>query len=98
MSTAVTPDDLQTCSPVAVAPCGANRVAFVLKMFPRLSETFILNEVLELENQGLPLHIFSLKRPADAVLHAQTRSVRSPITYLPERIYRAPLRVAQAQF
>ena len=53
------------------------RVGYVLKMFPRLSETFILNEVLELEQQGLSLHIFSLKRPVDAVFHAQTKSVRS---------------------
>ena len=33
-------------------------VGYVLKMFPRLSETFILNEILELERQGVSLHIF----------------------------------------
>lgn len=70
------------------------RIGYVLKMFPRLSETFILNEILELERQGVPLHIFSLKRPADSVSHSQARLVRSPITYLPERIYHAPGRVA----
>ena len=74
------------------------RVGYVLKMFPRLSETFILNEVLELEQQGLELHIFSLKRPAEEVFHAQTKLVRSPITYLPEKIYYAPLRVFRGQF
>jgi glycosyltransferase involved in cell wall biosynthesis len=73
------------------------RVGYIIKMFPRLSETFILNEVLELERQGLALHIFSLKRPVDAVVHAQFKSVRSPITYLPEKIHHAPLRVAEAQ-
>ena len=70
------------------------RIGYVLKMFPRLSETFILNEILELERQGVPLHIFSLKRPADSVSHSQAKLVRSPITYLPERIYQAPGRVA----
>jgi len=73
------------------------RVGYIIKMFPRLSETFILNEVLELEQQGLPLHIFSLKRPVESVFHAQTQAVRSKITYLPEEIWRAPLRVAQGQ-
>jgi glycosyltransferase involved in cell wall biosynthesis len=73
-------------------------IGYAVKMFPRLSETFILNEVLELEQQGVRLHIFSLKRPADSVAHAQTQAVRSPITYLPERIYHAPWRIAQAQF
>src|SRR5262245_40792641 len=74
------------------------RVGYVLKMFPRLSETFILNEILELEQQGLPLHIFSLKRPADSVSHAHAKVVRSPITYLPEEIHHAPWRILRGQF
>ena len=37
------------------------KIAYVLKTFPKLSETFILNEILELERQGLELHIFSLR-------------------------------------
>jgi glycosyltransferase involved in cell wall biosynthesis len=73
------------------------RVGYIIKMFPRLSETFILNEVLELEQQGLPLGIFSLKRPVDTVLHSQARDVQSPVSYLPERFRQGPLRVARAQ-
>ena len=79
--------------PPANARC---RIAYVLKMFPRLSETFILNEVLEMEQQGLELHIFSLKRPADSVAHAQAKSVRAPVAYLPEKFFEAPLRICQA--
>ncbi len=75
----------------------AVRVGYVIKMFPRLSETFILNEVLELEHQGLGLHIFSLKRPVDGVMHAQSKMVRSPVTYLPETLRDRPLRIAQGQ-
>jgi glycosyltransferase involved in cell wall biosynthesis len=67
-------------------------------MFPRLSETFILNEILELERQGLALRIFSLKRPVDAVCHFQTSGVRSPITYLPEKLWQQPRRSVLAQF
>lgn len=67
-------------------------------MFPRLSETFILNEVLEIERQGVPLKIFSLKRPADEVSHPQTALVRGEVSYLPEQLGRAPLRTAQAQW
>jgi glycosyltransferase involved in cell wall biosynthesis len=74
------------------------QVGYVIKMFPRLSETFILNEVLELERQELSLRIFSLKRPVDKVFHEQTRLVRSPISYLPEKPSDAPLRVALGQF
>src|SRR5260370_6704578 len=86
------------CHAPGLASSDVRRIALVLKMFPRLSETFILNEVLELEKQGVPLHIFSLRRPTEAVLHAQAKSVRSPITYLPERVYHAPLRIIRGQF
>lgn len=73
-------------------------MGYVLKMFPRLSETFILNEILELEQQGLALRIFSLKRPVDAVCHSQASAVRSPVTYLPEKLWQQPLRGMSAQF
>jgi colanic acid/amylovoran biosynthesis glycosyltransferase len=59
-------------------------VGYVLKMFPRFSETFVLNEILELERQGLEIRIFSLKRPDDGLFHAEVSSVRAPVTYLPQ--------------
>jgi glycosyltransferase involved in cell wall biosynthesis len=62
-------------------------------MFPRLSETFIRNEIQELERQNVPLRIFSLKRPAES----KADTVRSPVIYLPDRVYREPIRVARAQ-
>src|SRR6266849_3912770 len=80
-----------------MTPAGGPRIGYVLKMFPRLSETFILNEILELERQGVSLHIFSLKRPVDAVSHPQVKLVRSPVTYLPEELHQEPMRILQAQ-
>jgi glycosyltransferase involved in cell wall biosynthesis len=70
----------------------ARPVGYILKMFPRFSETFILSEILELERQGLELRIFSLKRPNDGVFHADVARVRAPVTYVPE----SPLRAARA--
>jgi glycosyltransferase involved in cell wall biosynthesis len=66
-------------------------------MFPRLSETFIRNEILELERQGLALRIFSLKRPTEAEASLTGAGVQASITYLPERAHREPLRVLRAQ-
>jgi glycosyltransferase involved in cell wall biosynthesis len=83
--------------PANSVPASPAQVAYIIKMFPRLSETFILNEVLELERQGFLLHIFSLKQPVDGVMHAQTKLVRSPVTYLPEKLRDGPLRIALAQ-
>jgi len=74
------------------------RVGYIIKMFPRLSETFILNEVLELEQQGLALRIFSLKRPVDSVFHQQTQRVRSSVSHLPQTFREGALRLTQAHF
>jgi glycosyltransferase involved in cell wall biosynthesis len=59
-------------------------VGYILKMYPRFSETFVLNEVLELERQGVRIHIFSLKKPDDGIFHSDVARVRARVTYLPE--------------
>ncbi|GAC1349574.1 MAG: glycosyltransferase [Ktedonobacteraceae bacterium] len=57
-------------------------IAYIIKCFPRLSETFILHEVLELERQGLPLRIFSLLRPSGKINKA-VEHVQATVTYVP---------------
>jgi glycosyltransferase involved in cell wall biosynthesis len=59
-------------------------IAYLLKMYPRFSETFVLSELLELERQQVPLHIFALKKPDDGVFHADIAKLRARVTYLPE--------------
>ena len=59
------------------------RVAYLLKTFPRLSETFILNEILGLEKLGMDIQIFSLKRPADEPVHPAVAQVKGSVTYIP---------------
>lgn len=66
------------------------RIGYVVKRFPRLSETFIVNEVLALERRGLAIEIFSLKEPRSEPRHDDLlRALRAPVTYLsppdPER-------------
>ena len=60
------------------------RVGYVLKMYPRFSETFILTEVLSLEEQGADLEIFSLRAPVDGHFHEALARVAAPVTYLPQ--------------
>ena len=59
------------------------KIAYILKMFPRFSETFILSEILELERSGVDLRIFSLKHPNDGRTHADVLRVKAPVTYVP---------------
>jgi glycosyltransferase involved in cell wall biosynthesis len=68
-------------------------VAFVLKGYPRLSETFIAQEIRALERHGLDIRIVALRRPTDRKRHALHDEIRAPILYLPEYLWHEPLRV-----
>ena len=72
------------------------RVAFVLKGYPRLSEAFIAQEIAALERRGLDVLIVSLRRPTDGRLHPVHREIRAAVHYLPEYLYREPLRALRA--
>ncbi|MET0742550.1 MAG: glycosyltransferase family 4 protein [Microvirga sp.] len=71
----------------------ARRVAVVVKGYPRLSETFIAQEILALEGRGLDLEIWSLRHPTERALHPMNRAIRARVTYLPEYLYQEPVRV-----
>ena len=74
----------------------ARAVAFVLKGYPRLSETFIAQEIHALERAGLDIRIVSLRHPTDKMVHPIHGEIGAPVTYLPEYLYRAPRRVMSA--
>lgn len=60
------------------------RFAFVLKGYPRLSETFIAQEILALERRGMDLLIVSLRHPTDEKRHPIHQEIQAPVLYLPE--------------
>ena len=74
----------------------AGPVAFILKGYPRLSETFIAQEILGLERLGLDIRIVSLRRPTDRESHPVHREIAAPVLYLPEYLHQAPMRVLVA--
>ncbi len=78
----------------AIAQRGA--VAFVLKGYPRLSETFIAQEIAELERRGLDIRIVALRHPTDKRRHPIHNEIRAPVDYLPEYLWREPVRVLRA--
>ncbi|MDJ0690807.1 MAG: glycosyltransferase [Xenococcaceae cyanobacterium MO_188.B32] len=61
-------------------------IGYLLKCYPRFSETFILNEILELERQGVKLHIFSILQPQDHKCHADVAKVKAQVTYIPSLV------------
>ena len=58
------------------------RIGYLLKKFPRLSETFVLNEVLQQEALGTRVHAFA-RRPRDPEpLHPQYSALRASVEEL----------------
>jgi glycosyltransferase involved in cell wall biosynthesis len=72
------------------------KILFVLKGYPRLSETFIAEEIFGLEQAGADIRILALRRPTDATIHPVHRQIRAEVGYLPEYLHEAPLRVLGA--
>ncbi len=58
-------------------------IAYVVKRFPRLTETFILNEILAMERLGFRLHVFSLMPPEPPPHHPMVQQVQAPVSHLP---------------
>jgi glycosyltransferase involved in cell wall biosynthesis len=72
------------------------RIAVVLKGYPRLSETFIAQEIRALELRGFDLELVSLRRPTDRLRHPVHDEIQAPVRYLPEYLHEEPLRVLRA--
>ena len=79
-----------------MGPSVPGRVAFVLKGYPRLSETFIAQEIAALEQLGLRILIVSLRHPTDTRRHPVHAEIRAPLLYLPEYLRDEPMRVLRA--
>lgn len=72
------------------------KLAVVVKGWPRLSETFIAQELVALEEAGLEFDIWSLRHPTDKKTHPLHDRLHADVRYLPEYLRDEPLRVARA--
>lgn len=61
-------------------------LGMVLKGYPRISETFISNEILLLENLGFSVHLFSMRQPREAFSHDSVKQIKAAVDYLPENL------------
>lgn len=64
--------------------------------FPRLSETFVLQELLDLERRGVRLMVFALSQPGESVRQEALGSLRAQVEYVPEAAALSRRRVARA--
>ena len=62
-------------------------LGMILKGYPRISETFISNEILLLEQMGIRVHIFSMRHPRESFCHESVRRIQAQVDYLPTELY-----------
>ncbi|WP_415404325.1 glycosyltransferase family 4 protein [Tateyamaria sp. SN3-11] len=74
------------------------RLAVTVKGWPRLSETFIAQELLALERAGVGFDIWSLRHPTDKKTHPLHDQVQAAVHYLPEYLHEEPVRVLRGVF
>ncbi len=72
------------------------RLAIILKGYPRLSETFVAQEIRALELRGFELCIISLRHPYDPDTHPIHAEIKAPVYYLPEYVHDDIPRVLRA--
>jgi glycosyltransferase involved in cell wall biosynthesis len=68
----------------------------LVKGYPRLSETFVAQELRSLEKAGFRIRILSMRQPTDGAVHPVHREIVAPVSYLPEYLHEAPLRVLRS--
>src|SRR5437867_3039809 len=87
-----------------------SRVAYVVNVFPKLSETFIAGELVELRRRGVELRVLSLRRPTENLRHdivaravvtvsnANARCIAATFGVPPDRIHVIPCGVDTERF
>jgi glycosyltransferase involved in cell wall biosynthesis len=78
------------------SPLIRRKTLVVLKGYPRLSETFIAQELLGLERAGFDLTLISMRKPTDKKRHPVHDEIKARIVYLPEYLHEEPIRVLRA--
>ena len=73
-----------------------DELAIVLKGYPRLSETFIAQEILTLQKAGIKTTIISLRHPTDTKRHPINNKITANLLYLPEYLLHEPIRVIRS--
>jgi glycosyltransferase involved in cell wall biosynthesis len=63
-------------------------LGMILKGYPRISETFISNEIRLLERLGFAIHLFSMRQPRENFTHDSVKEIRAAVDYLPETLIR----------
>jgi glycosyltransferase involved in cell wall biosynthesis len=71
-------------------------LGMILKGYPRISETFISNEIALLEEQGFKIRILSMRHPREDFTHESVKRIKARVDYMPETMAGNLLKLAGA--
>lgn len=60
-----------------------SRIGYILKVYPRFSETFVVTEILGREAVGDDISIFALRPTTDTRFHPELARVKAPVQWIP---------------
>jgi colanic acid/amylovoran biosynthesis glycosyltransferase len=63
----------------------STKIGYVVKRYPRFSETFVVNEILAHEAAGHEIEIFALRPVQETHFQDAISRVRAPVTHVPDR-------------
>jgi len=79
MSRAAIPFDIMKPS----RPLVRTKVAYIMSRFPKLTETFVLYEILAVERQGVDVEIYPLRRGTEPIRHPEAARLAARANYQP---------------
>ena len=56
-------------------------ILYTVNQFPKLSESFIINEIYELQKRGHTVSVFSLNKPNEEVVHNELQDIEPTSHY-----------------
>ena len=59
----------------------AQKIGYIVSRFPKISETFILDEILELQKRGVDIEVFSLLKEQESKVHSEAEKLKTRIHY-----------------
>lgn len=74
---------INTRKNVAIASTMKTGIAYIISRFPKLTETFILREMIELKNQGQNIIIFPLIKEKHSVYHNEVSQLKTNTYFTP---------------
>lgn len=61
------------------------KVAYILTSFPSISKTFIINEIVAMQDKGVEINVYSFFDPGEKVMHPKVKLIKNILHFKPRQ-------------